>query len=478
MKSNESTTKAVRWGLPPLEEIEQMGDRLGSFYDRFRPLLRTKTRDTSPYGLAYVSGLLRMDSKRNIAQIGRQANIDPQNMQHFISNSPWSHSALIQAIQEDILRHPEFQSGAMLVLDESAEQKAGGHSAGAGRQHNGRLGKVEMSQVGVFLSLVTPRVNTWIDGELFLQQRWFTPAYAQLRQETGIPETQTFQTKPEKGWEMIQRAKRNGVPFVAVAMDDLYGRNNKLRYQLDQEGIEYYGDVPANTTVYLDKPEIVYPLTKRNKPSKRPRIQAQQRCQVQDLLYSDKLERATITLRPNERGELRAEFGRRRVWTVYGTKVREEWLLIRRDEGMVTCVLSNAAADISLKEMSWRKSHRYFIERSNQDAKSELGWDEFQATKYQAWKHQLALTILASWFIAETRLDWMSRFEQDPSLLAQYEVEVLPLLSVGNVRELLRAVMPLPQLSPQDATALVVEHLVNRTRSRKSRLRRQQLPEI
>jgi SRSO17 transposase len=478
MKSNESTTEAVRWGLPPLQEIEQMGDRLGSFYDRFRPLLRTKTRDTSPYGLAYVSGLLRMDSKRNIAAIGRQANIDPQNMQHFISNSPWSHSALIQAIQEDILRHPEFQSGAMLVLDESAEQKAGEHSAGAGRQHNGRLGKVEVSQVGVFLSLVTPRVNTWIDGELFLQQRWFTPAYAQLRQETGIPENQTFQTKPEKGWEMIQRAKHNGVPFVAVAMDDLYGRNNKLRCQLDQEGIEYYGDVPANTTVYLDKPEIVYPLTKRNKPSKRPRIQAQQKCQVQDLLYSDKLERATITLRPNERGELRAEFARRRVWTVYGTKVREEWLLIRRDEGMVTYVLSNAAADISLKEMSWRKSHRYFIERSNQDAKSELGWDEFQATKYQAWEHQLALTILASWFVAETRLDWMSRFEQDPALLAQYEVEVLPLLSVSNVRELLRAAMPLPHLSPQGATALVVEHLVNRTRSRKSRLRRQQLPEI
>lgn len=478
MKCDESTAEASRWGLPPLQEIEQLGDRLDGFYDRFRPLLHTQTRDSSHYGLAYVSSLLRMDSKRNIAEIGRQAGTSPQNMQHFITNSPWSYAALIQAIQADVLRHPEFQSGAILVLDESAEQKAGEHSAGAGRQHNGRLGKVEMSQVGVFLSLVTPRVNTWIDGELFLQERWFTPAYAQLRKKAGIPDTHTFQTKPEKGWEMIQRAKRNGVPFVAVTMDDLYGRNNKLRYQLDQADIEYYGDVPANTTVYLDKPEIVYPMTKRHKPSKRPHIKAQRRCQVQDLLNSDELERAVLTLRPNERGELRAEFARRRVWTVYDTKIREEWLLIRRDAGLVAYVLSNAAADSLLTEMAWRKSHRYFIERSNQDAKSELGWDEFQALKYQAWEHQLALTILASWFIAETRLDWMRRFEQDPALLAQYEVEVLPLLSVGNVRELLRAAMPLPQLSPQDATALVVEHLVNRTRSRKSRLRRQQLPEI
>jgi SRSO17 transposase len=399
-------------------------------------------------------------------------------MQHFISNSSWSRSAVIQAIQEDIQRYPEFQSGAILVLDESAEQKSGDHSAGAGRQHNGRLGKVEMSQVGVFLSLVTPRVNTWIDGELFLQERWFTPAYAELREQTGIPETRTFHTKPQQGWQMIHRAQTNGVPFVAVAMDDLYGRNNELRLQLDQAGIEYYGDVPANTIIYLDKPESVYPLTKRGKRSKRPRIQAQQRCQVQDLLDRSNLERAVITWRPNERGELRAEFARCRVWTVYQAKARQEWLLIRRDAGTVTYVLSNASGDTALEQMAWRKSHRYFIERSNQDAKSELGWDEFQAIKYQAWEHQLALTILASWFVAETRLDWMSRFAQDPALLAKYEVEVLPLLSVSNVREMLPAAMPLPQLSSQDAAALVVEHLVNRTRSRKSRLRTQHRPEI
>jgi hypothetical protein len=53
---------------------------------------------------------------------------------------------------------------------------------------------------------------------------------------------------------------------------------------------------------------------------------------------------------------------------------------------------------------------------------------------------------------------------------------VLPALSTANVRELLRAVLPLPHLSPQDATALVIEHLVNRSRSRSSRLKhRQQL---
>ena len=61
-----------------------------------------------------------------------------------------------------------------------------------------------------------------------------------------------------------------------------------------------------------------------------------------------------------------------------------------------------------LERMAWRKTHRYLIERSNEDAKGEIGWDEFQTRK-------------------------------DPALLEKYEVEVLLQLSVGNVRELLRA---------------------------------------
>jgi len=55
---------------------------------------------------------------------------------------------------------------------------------------------------------------------------------------------------------------------------------------------------------------------------------------------------------------------------------------------------------------------------------------------------------LASWFVAETRLDWQNRFKQSPELLVQYEVDALPKLSVANGHELLRASLPLPQLSP------------------------------
>jgi len=467
----EARTAIDQWGIS-LEEVDQLGERLTQFYDRFRSYTQTKTRDTSEYGLGYLSGLLRMDTKRNLANVGRKTAMPGQNLQHFISNSPWSGPTLIEAIQNEIKVHPEFQE-AVLVLDESAEEKAGEQSAGAGRQHNGRLGKIEVSQVGVFLSLVTPQVNTWVDGELFIPAHWFEERSAEKRQAVGIPDQWSFQTKPELGWQMIQRVRERGIPFQAVLMDSLYGRNEALRQQLDKAELEYYGDVPANTQVYIERPNIVYPLTqKRRVPSKNPVIEGDP-CEVQSVGQQPTLPWETIRVRPNERSFLEAQFARCRVWVAYpGPEIRQEWLLIRKDPAQITYVLSNAPEDISLEQMAWRKSQRYLIERSHQDAKDELGWDEFQARKYRAWEHHLALTILAAWFITETRLDWKQRLKQDPALLEKYEVEVLPQLSVGNVRELLRAALPLPQLSSEEAAQLVVTHLVNRTRSRKSRLRK------
>ena len=467
----EARTAIEQWGIC-LAEVDQLGERLSRFYDRFCRYTQTKTRDTSAYGLGYLSGLLRMETKRNLANVGRETAMPGQNLQHFISNSPWSGPALIEAIQNEIKVHPAFQE-AVLVLDESAEEKAGDQSAGSGRQHNGRLGKIEMSQVGVFLSLVTPQVHTWIDGELFLPAHWLEDRLAEKRKAVGIPHQRSFQTKPELGWQMIQRVGERGVPFQAVLMDSLYGRNEALRQQLHHAQIEYYGDVPANTQVYLQQPQIVYPLTKkRGVPSKNPVI-AGDPYEVQAVGQQSTLAWETIRVRPNERGFLEAQFARCRVWVVYpGKQLRQEWLLIRKDPAQITYVLSNAPEDISLEQMARRKSQRYLVERSHQDAKDELGWDEFQARKFRAWEHHLALTILASWFITETRLDWKQRLKQDPALLQKYEVEVLPQLSVGNVRELLRAALPLPQLSTEEAAQLVVTHLVNRTRSRKSRLRK------
>jgi len=67
-------------------------------------------------------------------------------------------------------------------------------------------------------------------------------------------------------------------------------------------------------------------------------------------------------------------------------------------------------------------------------------------------------------------LDWRQRYRRDPALLQELPTDQLPPLSMANIRELLRAVMPLPHLTIQRATDLVIEHLVNRARARKSRM--------
>ena len=359
----------------------------------------------------------------------------------------------------------------MLLGDESADARSGNVLVGGGRQYNGRLGKVDLSQVGVFLSIAKDGKHNWIDGELYLQEEWFDEEHQELRKQTGLPKERVFQTKIDLFWQMLQRAQAEEIPFEAVACDGLYGRSFELRQKMDQAGIEFYADIPANTQVYLSKPKIGIPQNKRGPKATEPTVLSPQAYRVDNLREQSSVLWHTLTLRPTERGWLIADFARIPVWTVQDDMiVTQQWLLMRRDGKTHSYTFSNASSNTPLKVMALRKSQRYFIERDNQDAKSEFGWDEIETTSFRAWEHQLAFTVLAQWFITQTRLDWEKEYERDPDLLADYEVTLLPALSVANVRELLRAALPLPTLSPLEAASLVVQHLDNRTRSRKSRV--------
>jgi hypothetical protein len=338
-------------------------------------------------------------------------------------------------------------------------------SAGVAQQYNGRQRRVENCQVGVFLAYAQGHTWTWVDGELYLPEKWFTPAYATQRQKAAIPPERRFQTKAALGWQMIQRAQAAGIAFAAVAFDSNYGHEAALRDQCAAANIEYYADIKGSDVVYFTDPAAALPLTVN--------WRQQHGWRVSDWLQQHEPDWQTLTLRPDARGFLEADFAAIPVWTLRddGRSVAET-LLLRRDAHRIMPTLTNAAPHIPLPTLAYRKSQRYFVERAIQDAKSELGWDEFQALKYAAWEHHLALTILAAWFIAETRLDWALDHPLDPTLLHHYPIDVLPSLSVANIRELLRAALPLPHLSSQQAASLVAQHLDNRTRSRRSRLRR------
>jgi SRSO17 transposase len=458
-----------------LAEIEGLGGRLSSFWHEYGLHTQTKTRDTREYGYHYLSGILRIEKARTIAEISRRAGVPYQNMHHYMSESPWSGPEVIKQVRTQIAWHPHFETGSMLLGDESADARSGEVLVGVGRQYNGRLGKVDLSQVGVFLSMIKDGKHNWIDGELYLPEEWFDEEHQELRQKTGVPEGREFQTKLELFWQMLQRAQAEEIPFDAVACDGLYGRSFWLRQQMEQAGIEFYADVPANSQVYLSEPKIGIPQNKRGPKATEARVLSPGSplgpYRIDDLRLHPSLLWQTLTIRPTERGWLTADFARLAVWTVQDDMtVTQQWLLMRKQGKKHAYTFSNASTNTPLKVMALRKSQRYFIERDNQDAKSEFGWDEIQTTSYTAWQHQLAFTVLAQWFITQTRLDWEKEYLLDPDLLSHYEVDLLPLLSVANVRELLRAALPLPTLSPLEAASLVVQHLDNRTRSRKSRL--------
>jgi len=258
---------AERWGLPA-KAVAGLGARLRYQWEQYRGCFKTKTRDGAKHAWTYLRGLLGMPKKRNYANIARQV-VDPegygQDIQQFMSDSPWEAQAVIQKVQQEIGETEGLQKGRMLLLDESANEKAGDKSAGAGRQYNGRLGKIEMSQEGVFLAFYKDVVWTWVDGELFLQKSWFTPEMASERKRVGVPAERGFATKIELGWRMIQRVKAHGLPFKGVACDDLYGRSGWFRHVLDQADILYMAEVPEDTQVYLSRPDFGVPAPPQGK---------------------------------------------------------------------------------------------------------------------------------------------------------------------------------------------------------------------
>jgi SRSO17 transposase len=482
MAASNSTTIAPvlepqRWGLTD-HQLDQLGQRLHDCWSRYRDCFTTRTRDTSTLAHLYLKGLLLLPCERNYANIARRLvglHDDGQALQHFMSDSPWQDDHVFERIQQDIAACPDFRGGA-LVLDESGDPRAGNHSAGAARQYLGRLGKVDLGQVGVGLSYVHQGLWTLVDAELYLPECWFEPAQKRLWQALHIPSDRAFATKPQLGLQLIRQARARGLPFRVVVGDAVYGCDSALRASLDSDGESYVMDVPCNYPVYRERPSVGVPASAGG-PG-RPRTQCQvlssaSAVRVDSVLAGVVWQR--IRVRAGERGTIWREAWATRVWTISASwQVREEWLLVHREAGgVIHYSLSNLAASTSLAVLVCERCERYWVERTFQEEKSELGWDELVARKYRAWQHHAALTALALWLLMQLRRDCRLEPAAAQALAEELGVEQLPALSVANLRELLVAVLPLPQLTPQQARALVIQQLNQRVRSTRSRLKQE-----
>ena len=118
--------------------------------------------------------------------------------------------------------------GAILVVDETGDVKKGVHSVGVQRQYSGTAGRVENSQVAVYLTYAAPRGHALIDRALYLPKSWAEDS--DRCRNAGIPtEKRDFATKPTLATMLIDRAVHAQVPAAWVAGDEVYGADPRLR---------------------------------------------------------------------------------------------------------------------------------------------------------------------------------------------------------------------------------------------------------
>ena len=72
----------------------------------------------------------------------------------------------------DLRRLLDAMTGGVLIVDETGFLKKGDKSVGVQRQYSGTAGRIENSQIGVFLALCGSGGRALIDRELYLPKSW------------------------------------------------------------------------------------------------------------------------------------------------------------------------------------------------------------------------------------------------------------------------------------------------------------------
>ena len=105
------------------------------------------------------------------------------------------------------------------------------------RQHSGTAGRIENSQVGVFLAYAGANGRALLDRELYLPQVW-AEDWERLG-ETGVPENVSIRTKGQLARQMLQRAVESDVPFAWFTGDEVYGSDRNLRLWLARQDVPH-----------------------------------------------------------------------------------------------------------------------------------------------------------------------------------------------------------------------------------------------
>jgi SRSO17 transposase len=331
----------------------------------------------------YLLGLLSPLAGKNSWTIAEAAgDATPDGMQRLLNNFQWDADAVRDDLRSYVTEHLGEPAG-VLIVDETGFLKKGVKSAGVQRQYSGTAGRVENCQLGVFLAYASNKGRTLIDRELYLPKRWCDNQGRRI--EAGIDETVKFATKPAQGLTMLERALDAGIPAKWVTADEAYGKDSKFRLGLQRRHVAYVLAVACNQKIPTETGS-----SRADTLAARAPDPAWKRRSCGDGVKGPRLyDWAAATL--PDTGT--AEHGYRR------------WLLIRRsitDPTELAYYLCYGPDGTSDDELIRVAGTRWAVEECFQTAKNEVGLDDYQVRRYNAWYRHITLAMWAHAFLAVT----------------------------------------------------------------------------
>ncbi|SDK62492.1 SRSO17 transposase [Nonomuraea maritima] len=348
-------------------------DLMGRIAGRFG---RVEPRRTAT---AYVRGLLSDLGRKNCWNLAEHAGLSgPQAMQRLLRTACWD----ADAVRDDVRGYVAEQLGedGVLIVDETGFLKKGSRSAGVQRQYTGTAGRIENSQVGVFLAYATARGRALVDRRLYLPEHSWLADPARCAQ-AGVPEEAAFATKPALAAEMIAAALDTGLSARWVSGDEVYGQDPRLRALLERRRVGYVLAIAGNRRVNLAGLD---------------RSAAGVAAGVADRHWH------------RYRAGQGAKGPRWYAWA--WARIDEpdpecegyRWLLIRRNliSGELAFYRCYAPTPMPLMALVKIAGIRWAVEESFQAAKGQVGLDHYQVRGWRAWYRHVTLAMLALPFLA------------------------------------------------------------------------------
>ncbi|GGT51799.1 hypothetical protein GCM10010271_64930 [Streptomyces kurssanovii] len=224
----------VRWR----EAFEVAMARIAGRFARVEPRLRAGR---------LVLGLLSDLPRKNCWTIAEWAGeTSPHGMQHLLCRAVWDADGVRDDVREYVVEHL-YDNAAVLVVDETGDVKKGTHTVGVQRQYTGTAGRIENSQVAVYLVYADERGHAAVDRELYIPRSWTCDP--DRCRAAGLSGDTAFATKPDLARTMIERFLDAGHHVGWVTGDEVYGGNPRLRTALEERGIGYVVAVACSAEV-------------------------------------------------------------------------------------------------------------------------------------------------------------------------------------------------------------------------------------